>query len=71
VSWWRKCFAIKCKEFTTKTLTIIYGVKGVSGKYFRCPFFILFNLRIAFSFEPSALISLFVNLICGNLRLPS
>jgi len=20
VSWWRKCFAIKCKEFTTKTL---------------------------------------------------
>jgi hypothetical protein len=20
VSWWRKCFAIKCKEFTTKIL---------------------------------------------------
>jgi hypothetical protein len=20
VSWWRKCFATKCKEFTTKTL---------------------------------------------------
>jgi len=43
VSWWRKCFAIKCKEFTTKTLERLSELRSDSSGFLNL-FWVINNL---------------------------